>query len=217
MKQKILAVATYGCAGVALACSCWGAFWVARHGNPPFFNLLLVLLGPFSILLGGIAVFSKSKPGYALATITVFSTWAFLACVAILPARFLAVQLPSVVYSPPPPFSIAPPPPYPLPSPCPDVKRIRVAPEVEVARLVFHPQPVYPASAKAGRIRGIVRLDAVINQDGTVQDMRVISGHALLVRAALEAVKRWRYQPTLLNGEPVEVATEIDVNFALPQ
>jgi protein TonB len=76
---------------------------------------------------------------------------------------------------------------------------------------------VYPALAKMARIQGIVRLDAVINKDGTVQDLRVISGHPLLVKAALEAVQRWRYQPILLNGEPLEVATEIDVNFTLPQ
>ena len=76
---------------------------------------------------------------------------------------------------------------------------------------------MYPALAKMARIQGTVRLDAVINQDGTVWDLRVISGHPLLVRAALEAVKRWRYKPTLLNGTPLEVTTEIDVNFALPQ
>jgi TonB family protein len=192
------------------------------------FNLLLVLLGPFSILLGAIAIFSKSRPGYALTIITVFSTWAFLACVAIQPARFLDVEPPSVPGPPPPPcsdlpgrflddtFPGTPAPPF-FPFPCLNVKRIRLAPKVEAAKLVFQPQPVYPASAKAGRIQGIVRLDAVIDRDGTVQDLQVISGHPLLVKAALEAVPRWRYQPTLLNGAQVEVATEIDVNFALPQ
>jgi periplasmic protein TonB len=59
------------------------------------------------------------------------------------------------------------------------------------------------------------RLDAVIATGGTIRNLRVISGHPLLVDAARNAVARWRYQPTLLNGEPVEVETEIDVNFVL--
>jgi protein TonB len=64
-------------------------------------------------------------------------------------------------------------------------------------------------------IQGAVKLDAIINKDGTIQDLKVISGHPLLVKAALDAVRQWRYQPTLLNGKHVEVATEIDVNFSL--
>jgi TonB family protein len=113
-------------------------------------------------------------------------------------------------YIVPPLLRIPPPPPRPR------ITRIRVAAEVEAAKLIFHPQPEYPPLAIMARIQGTVRLDAVIAQDGTVQDLRVISGHPLLVRAALEAVPRWRYQPTLLNGSPVEVSTEIDVNFTLP-
>ena len=66
-------------------------------------------------------------------------------------------------------------------------------------------------------IQGTVRLDALIATDGTVTGLKVVSGHPLLVKAALEAVERWRYRPTLLNGQPVEVETEIDVNFALEQ
>jgi TonB family protein len=114
-----------------------------------------------------------------------------------------AAELPRVAASPPP-----------LP---PNITRIRVARDVQAAKLLFQPEPEYPPLAKMARIQGIVRLDAVINQDGTVQDLRVISGHPLLVKAALDAVPHWRYQPTLLNGAQVEVATEIDVNFALPQ
>jgi TonB family protein len=192
------------------------------------FNLLLVLLGPFSILLACLAIFSKSKLGYALATITVFSAWAFLACVAIMPARFLDVQSPRVPGPPPPPLRTLlglqsygpfqlPVVPHPLPPPSSNVKRIRLGPKVKAAKLVFQPQPVYPALAKMARIQGTVRLDAVINRDGTVGYLRVISGHPLLVRAALVAVQRWRYQPTLLNGAQVEVATEIGVDFTLPQ
>jgi protein TonB len=65
------------------------------------------------------------------------------------------------------------------------------------------------------RIQGTVRLEAIIGTDGTIQQLKVLSGHPLLVKAAVEAVSRWRYQPTLLNGEPVEVVTDVDVNFTL--
>ena len=112
-------------------------------------------------------------------------------------------------------LSSAPPPPPPPKPQAP--KRIRVGGQVESARVVFGPQPEYPPLAKMARIQGTVHLDAVISKDGTIQDLKVISGHPLLVRAALEAVQRWRYQPTLLNGDAVEVATEIDVNFTLAE
>ena len=109
----------------------------------------------------------------------------------------------------------APPPPPPPKAATP--KRIRVGGQVESARLIFQPKPEYPPLAKMARIQGTVRLEAIISKDGTIQDLKVISGHPLLVKAALEAVQRWRYQPTLLNGDPVEVVTEIDVNFTLAE
>jgi len=105
-----------------------------------------------------------------------------------------------------------PPPPPPPPK---AVQRIRVGGQVEAAKLIFKPTPEYPPLAKMARIQGTVRLEAVIAKDGTIQDLKVLSGHPLLVKSALDAVKQWRYQPTLLNGEPVEVVTEIDVNFTL--
>lgn len=110
----------------------------------------------------------------------------------------------------------APPPPPPPPKPQ-APKRIRVGGQVESAKLIFQPKPEYPPLAKMARIQGVVRLDAIISKDGTIQDLKVISGHPLLVKAALDAVQRWRYQPTLLNGDAVEVATEIDVNFTLAE
>jgi len=109
----------------------------------------------------------------------------------------------------------APPPPPPPKAATP--KRIRVGGQVEQAKWIFHPTPEYPPLAKMARIQGGVRLEAVISKDGTIQDLKVISGHPLLVKSALDAVSRWRYQPTLLNGEPVEVVTEIDVNFTLSE
>jgi len=109
----------------------------------------------------------------------------------------------------------APPPPPPPKAATP--KRIRVGGQVESAKLIFQPKPEYPQLAKMARIQGTVRLEAIISKDGTIQDLKVVSGHPLLVKAALEAVQRWRYQPTLLNGEPVEVVTEVDVNFTLAE
>lgn len=88
---------------------------------------------------------------------------------------------------------------------------------MEQAKWIFHPNPEYPPLAKMARIQGSVRLEAVISKDGTIQDLKVLGGHPLLVKSALDAVSRWRYQPTLLNGEPVEVVTEIDVNFTLSE
>ena len=112
-------------------------------------------------------------------------------------------------------LSSAPPPPPPPKPQAP--KRIRVGGQVESAKVVFGPHPEYPPLAKMARIQGTVRLDAVISRDGTIQNLKIISGHPLLVKAALEAVERWRYQPTMLNGDAVEVATEIDVNFTLQE
>jgi protein TonB len=111
----------------------------------------------------------------------------------------------SAVAAPPPPPKAAAP------------RRIRVGGQVEAAKLIFQPKPEYPPLAKMARIQGAVRLEAIISRDGVIQDLKVLSGHPLLVKSALEAVQRWRYQPTLLNGEPVEVVTEIDVNFTLAE
>jgi TonB family protein len=87
-------------------------------------------------------------------------------------------------------------------------------PAVRIVRMVH---PSYPPEAKAARISGVVKLNAVIAADGTVKNLEVISGHPLLVPAALEAVKQWVYQPPLLNGNPVEVNTEVSVNFTLSE
>lgn len=95
--------------------------------------------------------------------------------------------------------------------------RIRVGGNGQSTKLVFQPKPMYPPEAKQARVQGVVQLHAVIGKDGTVQDLSVISGHPLLVPSALMAVKEWVYQPTLLNGNPTEVETEIDVNYTLSQ
>lgn len=100
-----------------------------------------------------------------------------------------------------------PPPPAPT--------RVRVGGNVQQARLVHQARPVYPPLAKQARIAGTVRLQAIIAKDGSVVQLEVLQGHPLLVQSALDAVRQWRYQPTLLNGEPVEVVTTIDVIFTL--
>ena len=96
-------------------------------------------------------------------------------------------------------------------------QRIRVGGNVQAANLIRKVTPVYPPLAKQARIQGTVRFTAIIGKDGTIQNLQLVSGHPLLVAAAQEAVKQWVYKPTLLNGEPVEVVTQIDVNFTLSQ
>jgi protein TonB len=93
------------------------------------------------------------------------------------------------------------------------VKRVRVGSQAQTAKLVFQPKPEYPALAKSARVQGTVRLEVVIAKDGTVEKLRVLGGHPLLVEAAEAAVERWRYQPTVLNSSPIEVVTEVDVDF----
>jgi protein TonB len=94
---------------------------------------------------------------------------------------------------------------------------LRVGGGVEAAKLLFGPKPVYPQLAKMARSQGVVKLEAVIAADGSIRNLRAVSGPPLLVNAAIDAVTQWRYQPTLLNGVAVEVVTEIEVNFSLTQ
>ena len=103
------------------------------------------------------------------------------------------------------------------PPPKPTASRIRQGGSVQAALLVNKVQPVYPPLARQTRISGTVRLHALISKQGTVESLEVLSGHPLLVRAAMDAVQQWKYKPTLLNGEPVEVDTTIDVIFSLNQ
>jgi len=101
--------------------------------------------------------------------------------------------------------------------PKPTQSRIRQGGNVTAASLINRVQPVYPPLARQTRISGTVRLHAIIGKDGSVQQLEVMSGHPLLVQSALDAVRQWRYRPTQLNGDPVEVDTTIDVIFSLNQ
>jgi protein TonB len=102
----------------------------------------------------------------------------------------------------------------PLP-PLPAVTRpIRVS-DMSEGMLVHRVQPVYPAPAKFAHVQGKVVLSAIISREGTIENLRVLAGQPMLVRAAIDAVSQWRYRPYILNHEPVEVETQVTVNFVL--
>ncbi len=94
-------------------------------------------------------------------------------------------------------------------------QRVRVSSGVAQGQLLSKTQPAYPPLARQARIQGSVLLSAIIGKDGTIQNLKVLSGHPMLTQSALDAVKQWRYKPYLLNGEPVEVETQVQVNFTL--
>jgi periplasmic protein TonB len=104
----------------------------------------------------------------------------------------------------------APPPPR-----APTPQRIRVGGNVEAASLINKVQPEYPPIAQAAHVSGTVVLRAVISKNGSIEQLQFVSGPPLLMKAAMDAVKQWHYRPTVLNGEPVEVETTVDVVFAL--
>ncbi|NIP13689.1 MAG: TonB family protein, partial [Pseudomonas stutzeri] len=114
----------------------------------------------------------------------------------------------------PPP---SPPPPPPPPPGYEEWKesatRIRVSSSAQEAKRIHYVAPVYPSIAQEAGIRGTVRLEALIAKDGAIETLRVLDGHLFLVQPALRAVQQWRYEPTLVKGEPVEVITEINVAF----
>jgi TonB family protein len=99
----------------------------------------------------------------------------------------------------------------------PGAKRIRVGGNAQQSNLVTRVMPVYPPLAKQARMQGRVILNALIDRQGKVKGLELVSGEQLLADAAVEAVKQWVYRPTLLNGDPVEVITQIDVNFTLSE
>jgi protein TonB len=108
-----------------------------------------------------------------------------------------------------------------LASPPPPVQRVapkptgpaRVSSGVISGMLLPHADPVYPPIAKAAHVQGVVILHAIISKTGTIEQLTVVSGPPMLQGAAVDAVKRWRYKPYLLSGEPTEVDTTINVNF----
>ncbi len=112
---------------------------------------------------------------------------------------------------------VAPPKPRPADPPAAPAAPLRVVSDVQAAKLIKKVIPVYPALARQARVSGTVQLLGIIAKDGTIQQLQVVSGHPLLVKAALDAVRQWIYRPTLLNGQAVEVIAPIDVIFTLGQ
>jgi periplasmic protein TonB len=104
---------------------------------------------------------------------------------------------------------VAPPPPPPVPT-----RPLTISNWAE-GNLIYRVQPAYPPLARQARIQGTVELRAIISKAGTIENLVVVSGHPLLVKSALDAVRQWRYRPYLLNHEPIEVETEVTVNFLL--
>lgn len=82
-------------------------------------------------------------------------------------------------------------------------------------RLIFNPRPIYPPIARATGTAGTVVLEAVISKTGSIENLRVVSGPRMLQQAALDAVRQWRYRPYMLDGQPVEVETTVNVLFTL--
>jgi protein TonB len=112
---------------------------------------------------------------------------------------------------------VPPPPPPPPPKPKVPTGPQRIGGQVAEANLIRRIQPVYPPLAKSARVQGRVEFTATISKEGNIENLQLVSGHPLLVNAAKEAVLQWKYRPTMLNGSPVEVITDIIVNFTLSQ
>jgi protein TonB len=130
------------------------------------------------------------------------------------PVGFPVVQgdglFPAATPPPPPPKPVA------VAEPAP-VTRLTVGGDVMASKLLHRVQPVYPEIARRARIQGSVLLHGVITREGRISKLRVLSGHPLLVKAAMDAVSQWLYSPTLLNQKPVEVEAPIEVRFILGQ
>jgi protein TonB len=96
-------------------------------------------------------------------------------------------------------------------------KRVRISQGVTQGLLIHKIEPVYPKIALMARITGVVQLHAIIGRDGNIKELEAISGHPMLIPAAIDAVKQWHYRPYLLNGEAVEVETNVTVTFQISQ
>lgn len=104
---------------------------------------------------------------------------------------------------------MAPPPPPPPQAP------VRVGGAIKQPQKVQDKKPIYPPIAQSARVQGIVIIEATIGPDGSVRDAKVLRGQPLLNESALEAVRQWKYTPTLLNGVPVSVIMTVTVTFTL--
>lgn len=94
-------------------------------------------------------------------------------------------------------------------------RKLRISSGLAETNLIHKVQPVYPPEAKANNVKGEVVLQCLIGKDGSVTNLKVVSGHPWLAQSALDAVRQWKYRPFLLNGEPVEIETTVKVRFHL--
>jgi protein TonB len=115
---------------------------------------------------------------------------------------------------PRPSITVVAPPDSPQPA---SVQRVKVAGNVQAALLLAKEPVIFPVLAQAAQVSGVVHLAVIVRPDGTVQEVHSLGGPALLISAAMDAVKQWVYRPARLNGQPVEVETTVDVNFNLSQ
>jgi protein TonB len=127
-------------------------------------------------------------------------------------AFFRDLQVHAVRIEPPSAPVVAPPKPA---SPPEEPKRYRQGGNVQLGRLIRRVEPAYPAIARMVRASGVVQLEAVVGIDGRVREVKVIGGSPLLARAAIDAVLQWAYEPSRLNGEPIEIIANIAVTFRL--
>lgn len=109
------------------------------------------------------------------------------------------------------------PPPQAPPVTAPAKGPVRMGGQVAEANVIRRVEPLYPLLARTARVQGTVEFTAVISKEGRVEKLQLVRGHPLLVNAARETILQWRYRPTMLNGQPVEVVTSITVNFTLTQ
>ncbi len=127
------------------------------------------------------------------------------------PNPVIADLLRNPVPAPPPLTPVKPEaPPAPAPPPL-----LRIGGNVHQPEPLYTPQPEYPVLARQTRVSGVVKLEAIVATDGTIRSLKLLSGHALLVRAAMAAVRTWRYTPPTLNGNPIEIQMFVDVHFNL--
>jgi len=94
---------------------------------------------------------------------------------------------------------------------------IRVGGKVKPPKALLTPAPLYPVIARQTRVQGVVQIDAVLDTDGSVVEMKVVSGHPLLIQAAMDTVRGWKYEPSYLNGQPIAVELIVNVTFVLQQ
>ena len=102
-------------------------------------------------------------------------------------------------------------------APAPVLQTLNVSQGVSQGLLTKKVQPVYPRGALTMRVEGAVELLATVSKTGDISHVKVLSGDAQLAKAATDAVKQWKYKPYLLNGEPVEIQTQVTINFKLPR